>query len=353
MEIWSHSPVKEFKTTLFIDTNILCYLVDSTYPSLNRFIEVINQSPLIDLISSEYVLLEFVGVRKKEHYLREAVTQTQAIGKRINMSSMLRDYDRYSLREMDFYALLPNIKNNVDTERDNISSNFGINFNCGFHQDLFTPTCDLCLSTKISREDSLVLISSIMPKLGETNNNVILLTNDTYFKKWYAETNIDHIFDSYCIPKPEIHGISNIDGERVLNLCETVDDEQIEKQVICYLNKILKRRSADFYIGTTFLPTGSGLPNDCLCFEAIFDKSIANNLYLTIIGKNLDFIYNTEKSISFWSNGKEIPNEGFVASEGNSYLSFRIQIDDTNQDKASILAKLKEEGNLIFIHPDN
>jgi len=353
METWSHSPVKEFKTRFFVDTNILCYLIDNTYVSLNKFITCFKDSPFVELISSEYVLLEFIGVRKKEHYLREAVTQTQAQGKQINMCSMLKDYDRYSLREVDFHTLLPSIKSMVDSEKDKISSNFGITFNCGFHQDLFNPTSDVCLSTKISREDSLVLISSIIPKQGETNDNVILLTNDSDFKKWYTERNIDHIFESYSIPKPEIQGISNIESDKVLNLFNTIEDDEIEKHVFGYLNKILKRRLTDYYIGTTFIPTGENFPNDCLCFEAQLDKNITNDKYITIIGKNLDFIYNTEKTVSFWNNGKKITNDGFIATDGNSYLSCKVDIDNTNTDKASILAKLKEDGNLIFLHPDN
>jgi hypothetical protein len=353
MESWSHSPVKEFKTQFFVDTNILCYLTDNTYASLNKFITCFKDSPFVELISSEYVLLEFIGVRKKEHYLREAVTQTQAQGKQINMCSMLKDYDRYSLREMDFYTLLPSIKNKVDAEKDEISSNFGISFNCGFHQDLFNPTSDVCLSTKISREDSLVLISSIIPKRGETNENVILLTNDSDFKKWYTETNIDHIFELYSIPKPEIHGISTIKGEQTLNLFQTVEDDEIERHVVVCLHKILRGRLSDFYMGITFTPTGDDFPNDCLCFETLIDKSITNNKYLTIIGKNLDFVYNTETAVSFWNNGQRIADEGFIATEGNSYLSFKVEIDDANPEKGNILAKLKEEGNLIFVHPDN
>lgn len=38
MESWSQTPIKDFKVSFFLDTNILCYLVDSTYPNLNKFI---------------------------------------------------------------------------------------------------------------------------------------------------------------------------------------------------------------------------------------------------------------------------------------------------------------------------
>ncbi|KAA6319380.1 hypothetical protein EZS27_030720, partial [termite gut metagenome] len=56
MEAWSHSPVKEFEITFFVDTNILSYLIDETYPLLNEFVKYLKESPVINLVSSEYAL---------------------------------------------------------------------------------------------------------------------------------------------------------------------------------------------------------------------------------------------------------------------------------------------------------
>jgi hypothetical protein len=100
------------------------------------------------------------------------------------------------------------------------------------------------------------------------------------------------------------------------------------------------------------MPKNDKFPSDCVCCKATHNHPIINNKHITIIGGNLDFVYNTEDKVSFWSNGSEI-SEGFVATEGNDNLSFRLDIDDEVPEKASILAKVKEEGNLIFIHPDN
>jgi hypothetical protein len=359
MEAWSHSPVKEFKTTFFVDTNILCYLVDSTYPSLNEFIGHIKQCSMISLISSEYVLLEFVGVRKREHYLREALHQTQAENKPINLSSLLKYHNQYSLPEIEFHLLLPQIKSNVDAEKERITSEFGISFSSGFHRDLFNPTSDICLSSKISKEDSLVLISSVLPNEGIANENVILFTSDADFHSWFnekeLEASINDIFEKHDISKPDLQYIRNINGDnnQRFNLSDAVEMNDVIDNFTSYISKKLKDRLGKLYIGNSFTPQNRNFPNDCVCLKVKSNLPVQKNKHITIIGKKLDFVYNSEHKISFWNNNQEIPDEGFTATDDNNNLSFKIEIDDADPEKANILAKLKEEGNLIFIHPDN
>jgi hypothetical protein len=359
METWSHSPVKDFKTTFFVDTNILCYLIDETYPMLNKFIKYLKDSPIVELISSEYVLLEFTGIRKREHYLREALSQTQKLGKSVNLSSLLKYHNQFSLPEIDFHSLLPNIKTNVDAEKDRISSEFGITFKSGFHKNLFNPTSDICLSTKISKEDSLVLVSSILPSEGNINRNVIFLTNDADFHDWFYEKevnpNIDAIFQQHDIPKPDLQHLKKIKGNngQVHNLTENVDLKDIIESINTYLKNNLSQRLNKLFVGISFKSRDNGIPNDCMCLEATSNNFILNNKHITIIGKDIDFVYNSECKVSFWNNGQAISNEGFTPTEGNNYLSFKLQIDDAIQDKSAILAKLRDAGHLIFIHPDN
>lgn len=359
METWSCTPVKDFKTTFFVDTNILCYLIDETYPLLNEFIKYLKNSPIIELISSEYVLLEFIGVRKREHYLREALSQAQALGKSINFSSLLKYHNQFSLQEVDFHSLLPQIRTNVETEKDRISSEFGIIFKSGFHKDLFNPTSDICLSTKISKEDSLVLVSSILPNGGDINQNVIFLTNDTDFHSWFyekeVETNIDTIFQQHDIPKPDLQHVKKIkgDNEQRHNLTENVDLNDIIGSLNAYIKKNLIQKLDKLYIGTSFKPRDKGIPDDCICLEANSSNPIINNKHITIIGNDIDFAYNIENKVSFWNNGKEIPEKGFTPTDDNNHLSFKLQIDDSIQEKSTILAKLRDVGHLIFVHPDN
>lgn len=358
METWSHSPVKEFKITFFVDTNILCFLVDSTYSTLNDFFDYIKQNQLIDLISSEYVLLEFVGVRKREHYLREALNKSNELGKSINLSSLLKYHNQFSLPEIDFYSLLPQIKKNIDFEKEKISSEFGISFNCNFHQKLINPTSDICLSSKISKEDSLVLISSILPDDSTSNKNVILLTSDSDFNSWFNDLSINEsinsIFETYEIDKPDLQYIKEINGfdNKKFNLTECIDTSIVVDNFNLYVCDNLKRKLNNLYIGDTFSPKNDNFPNDCLSIKIKTNLPILNNKYITIISKDLNFIYNLGHQVSFWNNGAEIDDE-FVASDDNSHLSVKLTISEKEPDRSNILNRLKEAGNLIFYHPDN
>jgi predicted nucleic acid-binding protein len=360
MEAWSHTSVKEFKTTFFVDTNILSYLIDETYPLLNEFVNYLKASPIINLVSSEYVLLEFIGIRKREHYLREAIIQSQESGKTINISSLLKKHDQFDLPEIDFYSLLPDIRKKVDAEKERITSEFGITFYNGFHQGLFKPTSDICLSSKISKEDSLVLASSVLPNEGEKNSNVILITNDNDFHKWFNEGNltqdIDNIFQNHAISKPNLQHIAKLEGNNTQKFNLTRNDESVENVInglTIYLHENLKRKLKNLFLGKTFLAKNENFPQDCICLKAEISKSIPNHKYLTVIDKNLDFIYNIEHKVSFWNNGKEILDNGFISTKNNNNLSFRLNIDDSISEKPIILARLKEPDNLIFLHPNN
>ena len=59
---------ERFQINFFLDTNILCYLIDNTFPTLTAFIKALKEMPVVQLYSSEYVLAELFEVRKKEDF---------------------------------------------------------------------------------------------------------------------------------------------------------------------------------------------------------------------------------------------------------------------------------------------
>ncbi|MFZ4454938.1 MAG: hypothetical protein ACOYOT_01825 [Bacteroidales bacterium] len=356
METWSRPPLEEYEINFFVDTNILSYLVDNTYPLLNDFLNELRSISLVNLISSEYVLLEFLGIRKREHYIRESLSSFQSSGKRINVSSLLKYHNQYSLPEIDFHELLPEIKKKIDGEKESITTDFGISFNCKFHDKLYNPTSEICLSTKISKEDSLVLVSSIIPLDGKVNENVIILTNDSDFPKWYSEVDINHIFKALVVPRPTLQDIKKIGNSngRIINL--TDNKGAYDQRVITtdYLKKVFLEIKNDLFLGETFTPRGVDIPCNCITFDCKVGRTLFSNIYVTIVGGNFDFIYTPSNKITFWSNGKPIESCGFEANESISNLSFVVEIDDTDKlIEKEIIQKLKEPGNLIIFHPHN
>lgn len=246
METWSQTPIKDFKVLFFLDTNILCYLVDGTHPNLNKFINYLADSPFSDLISSDYVLLEFIGVRKREHYLRAVLEKCKEDGIIVNLSSLLKFHNQYSSPEVDFESIIPRIKQSVNEDEENITTHYGIDFRCKFHIDLFEPTKNICLVSKISKEDSLVLISAVSPVGDDYNENCILLTNDADFNKWYqqAKGGIDQVFIDKSIPKPRLSHINSIQlSGRQLNLTDNnLDITGFEIDANRYILTLLKNK---------------------------------------------------------------------------------------------------------------
>ena len=60
MKSWSQDCLGRMKAVLFLDTNILSYLVDNTYPQLTNIITNFKDTSVVNLISSEFCQLEFV-----------------------------------------------------------------------------------------------------------------------------------------------------------------------------------------------------------------------------------------------------------------------------------------------------
>ena len=89
MEKWS-AQLEKFTINFFLDTNILVYLVDDKYPSLTAFIKSLSEAPVVGLYASEYVLSEFIGVRKQEDYFQTVLEKAREKGTKINVSEFIR-----------------------------------------------------------------------------------------------------------------------------------------------------------------------------------------------------------------------------------------------------------------------
>lgn len=124
MENWSDKQViQDFKVRFFLDTNILVYLIDGTHSGLTNALDFLNKSEFADLVSSKFVIFEFVGIRKREHYLKLAVSTNP----KVNISTLLAYGSKgFDVDDIDYYSLQPTIKKNVEKEIEDITNNFGI-----------------------------------------------------------------------------------------------------------------------------------------------------------------------------------------------------------------------------------
>ena len=362
MENWSDSPVHQsFSIKFFVDTNILVYLIDNTYQSLSDFIELSKDCKFIDLVSSKYVIFEFVGIRKKEHYLRKVAAGSKVSGKgEINFSSLLTYQNKYEAPEADFDTVIPIIKKAVEEEVEKIARDYDIQYDYSIlHEDQLSPTFDICLSTKIANQDSLVLITSVLPQPLTTHGSVQLLTNDADFAKYYNKANVDHIFTNHAISKPSVLPINNIEGEKksFINLKDDIKKIDIGKHLKNKIIRLILEKNDALFLGKTFPPSAT-FPNNVISFKLISNRLAPENIYLTVISKELNFIYTSKRKISsLWNNGSALAT-GFISpADTKINVSYKlVDIDDTGNEIAvsmDIINAIRAEGNLVFIHPDS
>lgn len=359
MESWSAS-LDSFKVKVFLDTNILCYLVDNTYPALTSFIKTLSGMPVVDLISSEYVLAEFIGVRKQENYFREALKEAKNQNITLNLSSFLKYNKRYEIPNLEYSVVQNAVNTAVKQDERAITNDFNISFVCGFNKNLIKPTKDICLCSRISKEDSLVLVSSIYKNDEELiTDKLLLLTNDNDFYSWYDESkgSIDAVF-SEIGNVPEIVKIKDITNEKNQRIDLTKQASSDPSDFcVSFIKGIIISFYSKFFKGNTEVINCPSAPSNCVGIKVSADQ-LENKSYCMILGKNLDFLYCIPHQINLYHCNKPVEKE-FTPQSGANLASFTIDfgkddiinhLDKDEQNK--ILARIKESGNLLFLHPD-
>jgi hypothetical protein len=361
METWSDLPVRDrFRIKFYLDTNILAYLVDNTYSGLTQTINYLKNSEFADLVSSKYVIFEFVGIRKREHYLQKVLDKSKSsVSERVNISSLLKYKDNFNAPEVKFEDVQADIKTTVETELQNITTNFGIDYSANIlHDSLLSPTFDINLSSKVSKEDSLVLTSAVWTDATTKESFVVLASNDQQFFESYDTSLLNPVFTSHGLTPPVIEHLRDIkllSGTKV-NLTDSNDDAILTTFLPSKLTELILAKNKSLYLGKTFPPAGAGFPTDAICFKLQPNTPLNNNIYLTIIGKNLDLIYSVKCPVTDFFNNSPTPIATYPftnAAEVN--IAFTPKDDATGTPlslDAAIINRLREEGNLIFINPD-
>ena len=167
------------------------------------------------------------------------------------------------------------------------------------------------------------------------------------------------ILQSFSLNEPEVEhikGISLADGTNV-NLTHAGDDSRLPAFWIEKIKEIIVLRNKHLFLGKTMTPHSPGkLPSNCVCFKLNPNTALPNNIVLTFISSQLDFIYSTKVSINdFWNNAS-IGSYPFSSTTVTN-ISFLATDTDINKDPvlvpANIIARLREDNHLVFIHPDS
>lgn len=359
METWSDLPVREpFRIKFYLDTNILSYLVDNTYSGLTLMVDYLKISAFADLVSSKYVIFEFVGIRKREHYLQKVLQKSTSAAGKVNISSLLKYKDKFNAPEVKFEDVQGDIKLAVETEVQDITDNFGIDYNTNIlHDTLLIPTFEINLSSRLSREDSLVLTSAVWSDVIKKEDFVLIASNDQDFFDSYDSNSLNPIFAKHGLTPPIVEHLRDMKLQTGTKVDLTIanDDVKLPTFLPSKLKELITERNKALFLGKTIhCGNGIGFPTNVVCFNLPANTELNNNLYLTIIGKDLDFIYSTKLPVTDFYDQVPIPYYPFQKNTTTD-ISFRPMEkvgEAVTPIAEEIVARLRETGNLVFINPD-
>lgn len=360
MGILSDKPIDHFRIKFFLDTNILTYLIDNSFSGLSKALEYFKNCIFTDLISSHYVIFEFVGIRKREHYQRDVLAKNSEQDSSVSASSLSREIDEFNCPVVRFADVKLTIEEKVRDELKKIVNDYGIVYeNNLLHNKLLQPTFDINLGSRISKEDSLVLVSSIWPDELTLESFIFLLSNDREFVKAYSEVDLNSIFSNYSLSNPILEHLKSmqLDAKHCLNLTDDSENHKLQQFLPNKVKELLINKNESLFLGKTVrCGNSANFPRDVVCFKLNSNTELNQGIFITFIGKDLDFIYTTRTKVDDFWDQTSIQNYPYVKTS-KCDISFRpLELDD-NGDQIrlpdNVISKLRETGNLVFINPDS
>lgn len=336
---------QQFRVHYYLDTNILVDFSEGQYPNLKCALEFLADCPYVDLHSSMYVLYEYAEVRKYNEFKKKLNTIQSGLGESLSKTIVK---SKWKVHEYDYSSYKAEIETTIKSELQYLEGDLEI----GFHRhllknELVLPVIKLFLNTHISKEDSMVLLSSIMPNEEDIFENISIVTRDHGFKCAFDkdQTEIQSLFLEMNRNVPHmINTNSNVSVGKGLsydlyntNLCE-----KIEEVLKCRILMQIKLQLGDRYLGYTEKIGNNGNAARCISFISESNKTInIDEVTIAIIPKSLDFMYEKPYKILYWKNGS--PSNDNIIDKGDS-ISF---ID--NESDAEKVKSIKEKDCIVII----
>ena len=354
-----------FKIKIAVDTQLLAYLIDDSYPSFTRFFKNLTNSPFVDIVCSRFVTYEYIGIRKLEHYLRTLYKSTKG---NMNFSSALKYRNEFKAPELDYSECYSDIKNTIEEELKKLNDDFEIIYDENIlHQALWLPHQDLVLSSRLSKEDSLVLLSSVYPQEFLKEEHTIFLTNDDQFYKAfcgggnYRMSSIDDVFQDNDLTLPETSNIKKIkspSGATTHNLTGDIEDDVIDDFAQDFIFNEIAKKNKKLLLGTTIrCECSEVLKKKLLCFDLADDVELPEEIYSVILYRTDSAIniYIHHTALTNFHQGDKINDFPYKATEDpkSKQITLKLSNEEGSDLKESLMDEITKKDNLVFIHPDN
>lgn len=345
---------EKFRVNIYLDTNILVDYSEKNFPLLNSSIELLAESPFVNLRSSHFVLFEYMEVRKANMFRGKLLSQEMRSAWRRFLAFACcgkreRDYNkayikkcRWSIGGEDYETYESEIAEQVEKEVIFIKEELSIDFDEHvLHRQLMAPTVNLCLHSKLSKEDSLIILSCVLPKEDDPLSNCAILSRDKDMFKSFEEKKqeINQLFKTNGLKTPVLVKGSEINGKLDLYSNSATDLKKCWCEAI---RSLIIQNNASDYIGKTYSYGKSGPSAQCVYFE-LNDKNaeLRSMTELYFIAKDLTWVKHIKVDFPFWNMGKEVslPHSN-PDSPKFSFMPTGLPPGD--------LERLREGGALVF-----
>ena len=350
---------EKYRVDFYLDTNILVDYIEGTYPLLNKSIDYLSSCPFVNLRSSHYVLFEYTEVRKYHLFMsksnkKEYSTFKDKLRSLFHNNNKERDKDAVKAKikkswkrnSVDYNQIKLEIINEIQEELNKLRNNLNLDFDEHvLHEALVFPTNNLCLSTKISKEDCLVLVSCMHPKEEKKLGHCILLSRDDQYYKSYKDniSAVDAVFQASYLALPQFLHTNKIQYQKnkVLNLYKksSIDVTNVWNEIIC---SALKSKRSDLYIGETYHFGKSGISAKCVYFDTKNpDITLQDSEGLLFISKDLKTKISIAGPFKYMNNGNKIS----LPYRNQQFTKYSFLPNDITQEA---LENLRKKEHLVF-----
>lgn len=346
----THLIVEEaYRVNIYLDTNILIDYVEGQYPLLNRSIDYLALCPFVTLRSSHYVLFEFTEVRKAQLFWEKAdPNKSHPFDNKVK--SVIKTSWEYN--NFEYATFKDVITSQVLAELELFRAKLGIDFDEHvLHENLVYPTSSLCLATKISREDCLVMVSCMHPDVELKLDHCLLLTRDSQYYKAVQEneTDVKKVFDANDLEPPILIRTESLQDEgsgTQHNLYNGLVGTNIEEFWRSLILNTIKRNRSSQYIGQTYSFGVDGIAAECIYFEMDGDdKTLRESEGLYFIGRELSLRTVISGPFEYWNNGNAVS----LPHSNPDFPKYSFRKEGITP---GLLTKLREKGNLVFYNND-
>lgn len=341
----------KFRIDVYLDTNILVDYIEGNYPALTFSLNYLAQTGYVTFRTSQYVLYEFAEVRKYNLYCASLDILPEQ--KRNLKPQIKRDNWKYGgVEYVD--PLRTKIETQVLYELDNLKDNLGLETGIHvLHRELYTPSLFCVLRTPISKEDSLVLTSSILPNEDEHIFFSVILSGDDAYGSAYNENahiikDISGLGDAN-ISFIKIKELKDPHSSRVINLREQKYNEDVIRNILnnILLQLLIKKNSSTF-VGKTYK---LGTVKKCIFFERDMSSlPLESDGNFMIVPKNLCVppLYTGDKlGIRYFDTPITIPHS--PDKDKVKEIKYSFLVPDSLKAHVDILS---QAGNLVFYNSD-